>query len=277
MIGQRVKTAWSVILVGTLLALPASAEASHKTISDSFQVTAAPLPSPSIYGVDGLCWDQGIEGIHKVSHRFVPPFDGFLIGEIETAAGTWYLAVDDPADPGPYNSLGGATDKTLPIPLHAGQEVDLVACNSAGAPTADVSYEFTHASIASPPRGPKKKYTWTEEFPYDSPSVGTVYPIRHEAECLFGCPAVGVEPSDRFVTVEIEDRLSPEVSAMTYQWSEVTGRYEEDYFCTSTVEPIELIPYASGVGVGIALGPCEDGTPAMASIGTITLTLSNRR
>ena len=273
----RFKTISCAILTGALLAFSASAEAGHKTISDSFQVTAAPLPSPSSYGLDGLCWDRGIEGIHKVSHRFVPPFDGLLVAEIETAAGTWYLMVVDPADPGPYNSLGGATNKTLPIPLHAGQEVDLVACNSAGAPTAEVSYEFTHDSPPSIPKGPKKKYTWTEEIPYDSPSVGTVYPFRHEADCLFGCPAVGVEPSDRFVTVEIEDRLSPEVSAMTYQWSEVTGRYEEDYFCTSTDEPIELIPYASGVGVGIALGPCEDGTPAMASIGTITLTLSNRR
>lgn len=276
-VGSRTfRTGWSIAFAGAFLAFPASAEATHKTVSESFQVTAAPLPSPTIYVLDSWCWDQGVEGIHQVTHRFVPPFDGFLLAEIDTAIGGWNLIVVDPTDPRPYNSLTSTTGAAPPIPLRAGQEVDLVACNSAGAPTAEVSYKFIHSSIPSPPGGPKKKYIWTEEIPYESPSVGTVYPVRHEAECLFGCPAIDVEPSDRFVTVEVEDRFSTEVSAMTYQYSEVTGRYQEDYFCTRTAEPIAIIPYATWVGVGIALGPCEDGTPATATSGMIKMTLSNR-
>jgi hypothetical protein len=257
----------SLMLVTSLLS-PAAARPPQ--VKGSFTASAKPLPGTGCY--------DGVEGVHKVSHPVVAPFSGWLRVKM-TFGGDWDLRLDDAS--GAYLAASGfQEDQGNPVErlhyyLDAGQEVVIVVCNYLSETDANVTYTLTSGKAWASDAG-TKRVTRLEELSYTAPAIATpdVWGICHVGYEL-GCTATYPRSRDRFVSVEVLDDASPNVSFEVYQYSGSTYLGGQN-FCGSTDGPIPVKPRATFLGVSVFLGPCQDGTPAMPTKGTVLMEFSNR-
>lgn len=135
----------------------------------------------------------------------------------------------------------------------------------------------TSAATSAKPRS-KKKVTRVEELPYQEPTVGVAFPTYQMATCDTGCPVFDVLRGERYLTLQAEDMISPDVALAVFPWDGASGdaiRYEQHDYCTSIDEPLRLPSWTVYLWVEVLIGPCSDGTPAMATQGTVVATFSN--
>ena len=269
----------SVLTAGLVVAsLMAPAAAAPRKLKGSFTASAKPLPSAWMITAIGGC-ENGMEGVHKVSHPIVAPFGGWLRVQM-TFAGNWDLSLEDPA--GTYLAGSGyeeATDKDmerLDYYLEEGQEAVIVACNYLSETDAQVSYTLTAGPAWTTEAGPRR-VSRIEELSYIAPALASpdFWGICHVGYEL-GCTATTPRLTDRFVSVEVLDDASPTVSFEIYQYNGNTYLGGQN-FCGSTEGPIPVKPGADFIGATAFLGPCKDGTPAMPTRGSVLMEFSNRK
>lgn len=122
----------------------------------------------------------------------------------------------------------------------------------------------------------RKRVEHVEQENYSSPGLGLSNMAQEDTQCLadasLGCVDLPLKPKDRFVTVEVDDALSPTVAGYVYQYQGDTFLTHE-HFCGETPGPISILKDADRVGVFIETGPCSDLTAATATSGTVTATL----
>lgn len=264
----------TVLLVASLMS---PAGAGPRKLKGSFTASARPFPSPWIAGPVAGC-DGGVEGVHKVSHPIVAPFGGWLRIKM-TFGGDWDLMLDDAsgarlASSG-HQEWHGKPVERLTYHLEAGQEAVLVACNFLSQTDAEVTYTLTAGRAWETDAG-SKRVTRIEELPYIAPAIATpdVWVICYVGFDL-GCTATSPRPNDRFVSAEVLDDVSPKVAFEIYQYSGSTYLGGQT-FCGATDEPIPIKPGVDFIGASQFVGPCPDGTPAMATKGTVLMEFSNR-
>lgn len=264
----------SLLLVASLMS---PAGAGPRKVKGSFTASAKPLPSPWMAGPLAGC-QSGLEGVHKVSHPVVAPFGGWLRVKM-TFEGDWDLQLTDASGTylasSEHQSWWDDPIERLTYFLEPGQEVMLVACNFASHTDAEVDYTLTAGPAWTSGAG-TKKISRIEELPYIGPAVATpdVWGICYVGLHL-GCTATDPRPTDRFVSAEVLDDASPKVSFEIYQYNGSTYLGGET-FCGSTDEPIPVKPGADFIGASQFVGPCQDGTPAMATKGIVKMEFSNR-
>ncbi|MGH9198873.1 MAG: hypothetical protein ACRD1T_24500, partial [Acidimicrobiia bacterium] len=118
-----------------------------------------------------------------------------------------------------------------------------------------VELTYDHPSIAVAPVG---------GFPTNFPEGGTEIPLGED---------------DLFIKVEVADASGQMVSGFIGQGDiDGNGVNDDGYgqFCGAHPEPIAIAaPGQPIIGIYLASGACEDGTPSVMTSGTITVTLSN--
>ncbi len=274
----------STILVTALVvatfASPAAAR--KRRIRGSFTASGAPLPTTYLVPGGGSCRYQ-VEGVHKVSRIVQAPFAGWLQVEMTFATpqsrleGWNLLLMDAQGDELAHSEYEGPSHpgiERLEYFLEEGEKVFIVACNVSSLGPAEVRYVLEEGRAWS--TSSARRLVHTEELPYKSPALATSqhYVLCHVGFQL-GCTATEPWPSDRLVSVEVVDAASPRVAFELYQYSGSTYLGDEN-FCGSTPEPVEIVPRADFIGVTLHIGPCSDGTPAMATTGTVVMELSSR-
>ncbi|HEX2294065.1 MAG TPA: hypothetical protein VHN37_02020 [Actinomycetota bacterium] len=127
--------------------------------ADSFIARAAPLPvmQPGVPSPRKESCLRGVEGVHKVSHRFLAPSRGVLDVEMDDFQGDWDLYVLTETG----ESLGASegsqvleealAEEGLVVHLEPHQPVDMVACNWLG--ELQVTVHFTFHRTFAPPEG----------------------------------------------------------------------------------------------------------------------------
>lgn len=112
---------------------------------------------------------------------------------------------------------------------------------------------------------------------YQEPALGFAVPEYGFVTCDTGCIVFDVLKSERYVSVEAQDSVAPDVAIAVYPWDGdvATPRYQTYEYCTATDHPLRLPRWANHVWVEVLLGPCTDGTPATATRGTVTATFSH--
>jgi hypothetical protein len=272
-------------VVGSLLVLPvAGASAKEKIVHGSFEAQATPMPGWPIPG-DGCM--TGPEGLHRVSRRIEAPFSGWLYLEAGFS-GDWELGLfgADGSQLAQSDHQFNTDEPTERITYYVrrGQEVDIAVCNAGSASIAKVDYTLVGGRPWVVPAGERLRFH-TERVAYKTPSIGT---NEHYVFCHsgfeVGCPGTfAIEPTDRWLYVEVEDSVHQQtssrpagVSAEVYQYIGNTYLGGER-FCTATDEAIRLKPGVDFVGISIDLGPCEDGQVAAATQGAVKLVFTNQR
>lgn len=122
-----------------------------------------------------------------------------------------------------------------------------------------------------------KKVVRVQQLAYQEPTFGVDFPSYQMVTCDTGCPVFDIYRGERYVTLEAEDTVSPDVALAVFPWDGATGnpRYDEHHYCTSIDESLRIPKWATRLWVEVLIGPCSDGTPAMATQGTVTATFSN--
>lgn len=137
-------TAVALLAVGASAAPSQAAKKKPKPITKTYTATA-PMPDPSNYA--GLGYSVCAQNVPQSFHeeRFTAPAAGNLKVTLKDYTGDWDLLLEDGG--GAELSYSGASDVGAPeevyLKLKKKEQVVIVACNFAGAPTATVSYTFT--------------------------------------------------------------------------------------------------------------------------------------
>jgi hypothetical protein len=269
MLKKLTTVALSVVLVA---AIAPSAGARRQQIKGSFTASAQPLPGPN--GCEG-----GLDGVHRVSHPLTAPFAGWLKVRA-TFEDDWHLWLEDPSTgerlaSSEYQDYWSKPEERIKYFLEAGQEIAIMLCNWSSRGDAEVSYTLTAGEAWDTPV-PKQRITRIEEMPYVSPAVATpdVWVICHSGYDI-GCSGISPRPTDRFASVEVIDDVSPSVSFELYEYSGSTYLRSRN-FCNEMPEQVPITPGTDWLGVSIYMGPCQDGTPAQGTSGTILLELASK-
>ena len=123
-----------------------------KTISETIDVTAVPLPNYSQYTATATpgC-TAGQEGVHKHTHPFETPGAGNLTLAMSGFTGDWDLYVFDDAgvaiarsDNEQVGQTMAPPEEKIEMPLEKGRTYELVICNWAGAPQATATLDFVY-------------------------------------------------------------------------------------------------------------------------------------
>ena len=247
-------------------AVPAAAN--HRQTSGSFTAEAPPSG----------CMAEMTEA----RESFTAPFEGFLFVEMSDFTGDWDLYLES-AEGEDLKSSTNSNDPVFGTPgerlqywLRGGEEVDIVACNYSGGPSAEINYSLVHARRPKTP-APKGRFSRTVVLPYTGTSLGLA--LTGGQFCFvgygLGCAATDAFwGMDRYVSATVTDSTGLPVAASVYQYA--GEDYGEEYpFCGATDEPVKLMEYADWVGVELLVGPCLDGTPAAATTGEVELTFSS--
>lgn len=170
---------WAVVVVASVAAPPASA---HGALSETYTVSAnTPLP---LQNPKGRC-SAGVEDVHKDSHSFQLPRAGTLTVRLDEYVGDWDVEIVDKKTGSVFAYADGVADavQTVGATLSADQEVDIVACNFVGGPTARVSFTFSpsttrlvsvgDASVAEGDAGGRKA-AFTVSLSKPAPTLVTV-------------------------------------------------------------------------------------------------------
>ena len=119
----------------------------------------------------------------------------------------------------------------------------------------------------------------TETLTYEDPAIGVSFPQYTMETCFTGCLVFDVLPGESFATVRADDLLGPDVALAVFAWDgdADSPRYTGKEFCTETDEAFRLPRWTRKLWVEVLIGPCSDGTPAMATQGSVTASFSNHR
>lgn len=111
---------------------------------------------------------------------------------------------------------------------------------------------------------------------YQEPALGVQFPTYGIAYCFTGCVVFGLERSDRYVSLEVDDDISEDVAVAVFPWDGNTQDpgYTEHHYCTETDKPLRLPRWAVSLWVEVLIGACADGTPATATQGVVTAEFS---
>lgn len=255
------------LAVVTGLAVLGTGPASHagdkrKSLKGSYDVTV--LPS----GVAAGDCEKLPDGRFKQSHELVAPFSGWLDVTLANQ-GDWVLYLADTEGAylawGTLQWYGIKPLRVLRYHVRRGDTYQIVTCNVAGHPEGIVEYEMAESAGWPKVKEPRRS---TLEVDYESPAASRA--DIGAGICLLGCVSEENPKWARFVEVDITDDLSEEVYAWIYFYDETTV-FKGHVFCTSTKEPVPIPAGARWFGVYLYSGPCEDGTPAQATTGTVKL------
>jgi hypothetical protein len=133
------------LAIAAVAAPPALAAPKKKTITKSYDVTAA-MPDPTNFAGQGypVC-AQNVPGSFD-KRTIAIPAAGTIEVEVSGFQGDWDLLLEDADDSelaeGGSNGLGGS--ETADVRFKKAQKMSIVACNWAGTPNATVKYTFTY-------------------------------------------------------------------------------------------------------------------------------------
>src|SRR5687767_4687325 len=118
-----------------------------------------------------------------------------------------------------------------------------------------------------------------ETLSYEDPAIGVSFPQYTMETCFSGCLVFDVMAGERFATVQADDLVGPDVALAVFAWDGGVDdpRFIGREFCTETDRPFRLPCWTRKLWVEVLIGPCSDGTPAMATRGSVTATFSESR
>lgn len=155
------------------------------------------------------------------------------------------------------------TRRPFALILAAGLTVSVVAATS------------SHADAGKKKK--KKRIEHTEEATYATPALGIG---GVETICVqepAGCVSLPVEPTDRFVSLEISDQAGQPVYASVYVFGYTDGSDTHEHICGASNDPLFLTPGLEELVVVVATasntvtGTCQ----GLATTGTVSGTFSN--
>ena len=124
-----------------------------KTVSETIDVTAVPMPNYSSYTATATpgC-TAGVEGVHKLTYPFEAPGAGNLTLSLAGFTGDWDLYVFDDAgvvinrsDQEQVGPTMAPAEEKVEMALEKGRTYGLVICNWAGAPEATAQLEYVYS------------------------------------------------------------------------------------------------------------------------------------
>lgn len=119
-----------------------------------------------------------------------------------------------------------------------------------------------------------KRKERTVEAVYLSPAPAVALMGEFSGACAhgegIGCVRFETRPKEKFARVKIEDALGLPVHGFI---TTADGQTILADFCGETAKSVLLTDIS--IQVWVIEGPCSDGTPAIASQGTVSATLSN--
>ena len=131
-----------------LLAVSVAPAAAAGGKHGSFAATALPFPNYSSHTetAEPGCL-AGVDGVHNVSEPFTAPGKGVLKATMSGFTGDWDLYLtDDSGAPllgsAQDQTAGAAAEESVELALKPKQTVNITPCNWAGAPEAEVHWEF---------------------------------------------------------------------------------------------------------------------------------------
>ena len=131
-------------LMVSAVALPATAAKKKKTVTEDWQVTAAPFPGADDHSDPAT--ECGVQDVNYAVHTFKTPGRGTLETAISGYQGEWDLYVTDSSG----NLLGSSvqfmtgSEERATVALPAGAEINIYACNFAGGPTAAGQLKYVY-------------------------------------------------------------------------------------------------------------------------------------
>ena len=130
-------------LVLAVVASPGLA-AKKKTVKKSFTATNAPFPMSGSVQPGGCA--NGEEGIHKTTIPFKTPGKGTLSVELTNFVGDWdlHVAVNGSIIASSNGDHEAVTENVSGLPFPKGAQVEIIACNWSGGPTADGTYTYVY-------------------------------------------------------------------------------------------------------------------------------------
>ncbi len=132
-------------LMVSVAAVPATAaKKKKKTITESWQVTAAPFPGAEDHSDPAT--ECGTQDVNYAIHSFKTPGRGTLETVISGYQGEWdlYVTGSDGNVLGSGVQFMTGTEERATVTLRAGAEVDIYACNFAGGPTAAGELKYVY-------------------------------------------------------------------------------------------------------------------------------------
>ena len=133
-------------------------------------------------------------------------------------------------------------------------------------------------ALVSPPVHASQSAERTAERRYEAPGlihgtyVGVVTFASNQPDRFIGFVFLDAEANETRASFRIDDALGQKVAGRVIQNVDGDRHPETDVsFCGSTEGPIPIVP-AQWLTVYVHQGPCADGTPAIASRGTVTAT-----
>ena len=128
-----------------------------------------------------------------------------------------------------------------------------------------------------------ERYTRTVSYIYDAPAVATSDPYAY-AFCFsdyenpprIGCAPLEPHGAERFISVDVDESSGIDVAIEVRQFSETTGMQRRERFCTTTEQPVKIMPKLTYGLVSVLNGPCPDGSAGLATSGTINITYSRQ-
>jgi hypothetical protein len=129
-----------VLLVSVALINSDEALAGRRKVSDQW-TASAPIPTPYV------CRPAALEGISRESHHFSARFHGTLKASMTGFIGDWNLYVVSEETDFPKDTIMAGSEtldekEQVQTVLAKGWKVNIMACNSAGGPSAELSLEF---------------------------------------------------------------------------------------------------------------------------------------
>ena len=133
----------AAVLSLVLVAAPGLA-GKKKTVKKSFSVTAAPLPMSGSVQAGGCA--NGEEGVHKTTIPFKTPGKGTLSVELSNFVGDWdlHVAMNDSIIASSNGDHTAVTEQLSGLRFAKGSQVEIIACNWSGGPTADGTYTYVY-------------------------------------------------------------------------------------------------------------------------------------
>jgi hypothetical protein len=121
------------------------------------------------------------------------------------------------------------------------------------------------------------------EVEYQGPGIGIASPAASGGICPFGdyenqeCIEIPLQLGEKYVKVEMTDATGQKVAGFVSQGDtdgDGVGNLYGD-FCGAHEESVEMLSESNPLRVSFYNGFCDNGTPSVATTGTIKVTFSN--
>lgn len=118
--------------------------AGKRTLKKSFTATNAPFPMSGSVQPGGCA--NGEEGIHKTTIPFKTPGKGTLSVELGNYVGDWdlHVAINGSIIASSNGDQAAVTEQISGLRFAKGAQLDIIACNWSGGPTADGNYTYVY-------------------------------------------------------------------------------------------------------------------------------------